>query len=196
MLADSADNAWASGHDVWCVHAGPPDGLPALLPAGTPLLVQRGAGLAEALAAAQGDLHALGYDHVVLLGADCPTVEPAYLRAAATALRSTELVLGPATDGGYNLIGTRRAHAGLFAVEMSTPRVLTDTLTRARALGLGSRCLAPRRDLDTVDDLRSALEAGELRRAPRTAALVRQLWSGPPQRLIPRHAGQRRAGAR
>ena len=193
MLADSADNARASGHDVWCVHAGAPDGLPALLPAGTPLLAQRGAGLAEALAAAQRDLHALGYDRVVLLGADCPTVEPAYLRAAATALRTSQLVLGPASDGGYNLIGTRRAHASLFAVEMSTPRVLTDTLVRARALRLSSRCLPPRRDLDTVEDLRCALQAGELSHAPRTATLVRQLRSCPPQRLTPRPAGQRRA---
>jgi uncharacterized protein len=175
LIADTGANAAATGHDVWGVHAGAPDGIAELLPAGARLLAQRGHGLAERLATAQADLHARGYGRVVLLGGDCPTVDAAYLTQAVAALDVHDIVLGPACDGGYTLIGTRRPHPRLFDVEMSTPRVLGDTLAHAAATGLRCRCLAPRYDLDTAADLLAAADAGQLGHAPRTATLVRRL---------------------
>jgi uncharacterized protein len=185
MLADTAANAAATGHDLWCVYAGDPDGLPALLPGGARLLAQRGDNLARRLAAAQTDLHGRGYERVLLLGGDCPTVEPAYLAEAVAALRDHDVVLGPAVDGGYTLIGTRRAEPALFDVEMSTPHVLSETLSRAAAVGLRAWSLAPRRDLDTADDIAAALAEGQLDAAPRTAALVGALWHCLQTGLVP-----------
>jgi uncharacterized protein len=169
LLLDTAASAAATGHDVWCVHLGDPAGLGALLP-GVPLLAQRGADLGERLAGAQADLHGRGYDRVVLLG-DCPTVEPALLAAAVAALDGADVVLGPARDGGYTLIGTAVPRPEVLVdVEMSTPRVLADTLARAEAAALRVALVAERHDLDTVADLAAALAAGQLDHAPRTRA--------------------------
>jgi uncharacterized protein len=162
LLLDTAASAAATGHDVWCVHLGDPAGQER---------AQRGADLGERLAGAQADLHGRGYDRVVLLGADCPTVEPALLAAAVAALDGADVVLGPARDVGYTLIGTAVPRPEVLVdVEMSTPRVLADTLARAEAAALRVALVAERHDLDTVADLAAALAAGQLDHAPRTRA--------------------------
>jgi uncharacterized protein len=172
LLADTAANAAATGHDLWAVHTGEEDGIAALLPPDTPLLAQRGEGLAERLAAAQADLHRVGYLRVVLLGGDCPTVTPCYLMEAIALLDVHDVVLGAAADGGYTLIGSSGVAPALFAVEMSTPRVLADTLDRAAAGGLRFARLPARHDLDDAEDLLDAAATGQLASAPRTSALV------------------------
>ena len=47
------------------------------------------------------------YSAVILVGSDCPAIDPAYLASAVTALQSAPVVVGPAVDGGYVLIGAR-----------------------------------------------------------------------------------------
>lgn len=178
MLADSAQTVAAVDAAAWCVHTGDPALLRAHLPAGTALLAQRGAGLAERLAAAQADLHARGHDRVLLIGGDCPTLDRDDLVAALAVLDDHDVVLAPAVDGGYTAVGTRRPCAALFAVEMSTDRVLDETVARARAAGLSVGVTAVRGDLDTAEDLVAALDAGWLRHAPRTAAWARRVRAG------------------
>jgi rSAM/selenodomain-associated transferase 1 len=83
----------------------------------------------------------LGADHagVVLVNADSPTLPASILRAAASALRGGEdrLVLSPAFDGGYTLIGLTRPHARVFAdIPWSTPQVYALTLERAAEAGV------------------------------------------------------------
>jgi glycosyltransferase A (GT-A) superfamily protein (DUF2064 family) len=160
------------------VHAGAPTALRALLAGDVGMVAQRGAGLAERLAAAQADLHAAGYGRVLLIGADCPTLDAAYLRDAAGLLDRAEVVLGPACDGGYTLIGSRAPEPGLFEVTMSTPRVLRDTQARARALGRSTALLDPRHDLDVIADFAAALAAGQLDHAPRARRWARVLSGG------------------
>lgn len=91
---------------------------------------------------------------VIGIGADCPTLTLDHLTAAFAALADHDLVLGPATDGGYYLVGLNGFPAGLFAdIPWSTPRVLHETLARAKALGLHHHLLETLPDVDRPEDL-------------------------------------------
>lgn len=93
-------------------------------------------------------------EHAVLIGADCPGLSAVELDAAFTALKTgTDVVLGPAQDGGYYLIGMSVHHAGLFQnISWSTDRVLAETLQQLRVLGLNWHTLPVHRDIDTAED--------------------------------------------
>jgi hypothetical protein len=91
----------------------------------------------------------------LVIGSDCPALTPDHLRKAAGALRDgAEVVLIPAEDGGYVLIGARQARPELFEGMMwSTAAVLADTRERIAALGFEHVELPPLWDVDTADDL-------------------------------------------
>jgi len=155
------------------------DGAPGdWLPAGFDVIPQRGGGLDERLAAAFADAHATLPLPMVLVGMDTPQVTPRLLADAAGSLVSGEAdaVFGPATDGGFWLLGLRRPDRSLLAgVPMSRPdtgRLQIDRLTSA-----GLRvAMAP--ELTDVDTFREAeLVAGT---APdsRFAAALGQAMAG------------------
>jgi hypothetical protein len=76
-----------------------------------------------------------------------------------TLLAAHDVVLGPALDGGYYLIGLRKPSPELFAgIPWSTDRVLPLTQQKAAALGLHTALLPVRRDIDTIDDLMAVIE--------------------------------------
>jgi len=109
--------------------------------------------------------------HVLLLGTDVPAIDHEDLRAAHRALREgADVVLGPAEDGGYWLIGVRRHADSLFeGIPWSTEAVLECTRQRLRALGWQWHELPPRWDLDRPEDLvRTAAD-------PRLASLLTDL---------------------
>jgi rSAM/selenodomain-associated transferase 1 len=91
----------------------------------------------------------------LLVGTDIPLLTADHLREAEETLRSNGgVVLGPADDGGYYLIGMREAHAGLFeGIAWGTARVLTDTLRAAERIGVEARLVRGAYDIDTIDDL-------------------------------------------
>jgi rSAM/selenodomain-associated transferase 1 len=95
-------------------------------------------------------------DAALLVGSDIPTLTADHLLEAADTLRASGgVVIGPADDGGYYLIGMTRAHAGLFEdVEWGTESVLTDTLRAAARIGVEARLVRSAYDVDTIDDLR------------------------------------------
>lgn len=91
----------------------------------------------------------------LLIGTDAPALDAAVLWAAAAALVEHELVFVPALDGGYALVGQRRADARWFAdMRWSHPRVMADTRERLRAAGVGWTELAAVADIDEPADLR------------------------------------------
>lgn len=91
---------------------------------------------------------------VLLIGTDAPGLDAGVLRYAAAALMSHDAVAGPASDGGYVLIGLSRPAPGLFAgVAWSTPDVMAQTRTRAAALGLNMFELPTLHDVDEPADL-------------------------------------------
>ena len=109
-----------------------------------------------------------GYRRVVVAGSDCPGLAPHHLEGALDGLTRHPVVLGPACDGGYWLVGVRAPALDVFTdIPWSTPGVLNATRARLRALGVGWLELEPLHDLDTEADLRRALEGeslgGELR---------------------------------
>jgi rSAM/selenodomain-associated transferase 1 len=90
----------------------------------------------------------------LVIGTDCPALTAEILRAAAHALQEADVVLIPAEDGGYVLIGARAAHAELFTgIAWGTPTVLTETRARILDLALPTIELAPLWDVDTEGDL-------------------------------------------
>ena len=124
---------------------------------GIALLPQRGASLGERMHAVFVDLCHVGYRQVVLVGTDIPTLRAASVRKAFGILEQGrgDLVLGPADDGGYYLIGLNRPEAGLFSgIAWSTGSVLEQTLTKARQLGLRVRTVAGTYDIDVAEDLK------------------------------------------
>ncbi|NUM73224.1 TIGR04282 family arsenosugar biosynthesis glycosyltransferase [candidate division KSB1 bacterium] len=94
------------------------------------------------------------YQRVITIGSDSPTLPPAYLKEAAEALASHDLVLGPAEDGGYYLIGLKSAPAELFeGIAWSTEKVLQQTLAAAQRLGLRVHLLPEWYDVDDLPAL-------------------------------------------
>ena len=92
----------------------------------------------------------------VIIGTDCPGLTTGHLTAAFAALRTNDVVLGPAVDGGYYLLGMTRLHPALFANKpWSTATVRAETLADAARLGLRVHLLPELQDVDTVDDLRA-----------------------------------------
>jgi len=95
-----------------------------------------------------------GIERVVLIGIDCPDLETTILAQAFAALQTVDVVLGPAIDGGYYLIGLRRWVPDLFeAIPWGSDRVLALTLDRAQACAATVQQLVPLPDLDRPEDL-------------------------------------------
>ena len=108
-----------------------------ILPANFDLLPQRGNGFGERLANAAEDLLMSVLNPAVLINSDSPTVTVNAFREAATELRRRDdlIVLGPADDGGYYLIGMKKLHGGLFDdIDWSTERVFAQTVECATNL--------------------------------------------------------------
>lgn len=115
---------------------------------------QEGKSLGERLVHAFGTAFGRGCRQVVIIGSDSPTLPPATIDQAFTALGEADIVLGPATDGGYYLIGLSRPCMSLFDdVAWSTDQVFERTAKNAQAQGYRLRVLPTHYDVDTVEDL-------------------------------------------
>lgn len=94
------------------------------------------------------------YGKVILVGSDCPAIDRGYLEQAVHALDSAPLVLGPAQDGGYVLIGASSINEALFDnIPWGTAQVYTATVSAMRQQGLCWSELAALADVDRPDDL-------------------------------------------
>jgi rSAM/selenodomain-associated transferase 1 len=127
-----------------------------LLPDGFTLLSQRGESFGDRLFHAAEDLFTAGYESLCLINSDSPTLPQALFVEAVTALArlGDRVVLGAADDGGYYLIGLKRAHRRLFTdIEWSTSRVLMQTIERAAEIGLEVQLLPAWYDVDNAESL-------------------------------------------
>lgn len=105
-------------------------------------------------------IFARGYRHVLIIGTDVPTVPLDHFKQALIRLEQCDLVLGPAHDGGYYLIGLKQPCPRLFLdVPWSTDQVLNLTLDKAATVGLKTALIEPWRDVDTLDDLLALIDA-------------------------------------
>jgi rSAM/selenodomain-associated transferase 1 len=97
-----------------------------------------------------------GARRVIMIGSDCPGVDAGLVSRALAGLDEHDVVLGPAHDGGYYLIGLRAPVPQLFrGIAWSTEVVLGQTVARARPLGLRVVLLPKLRDVDTASDARA-----------------------------------------
>ena len=116
--------------------------------------LQHGPDLGARMFHAFRELLAESENGAIIIGSDCLDLTRRHLLLAAQALADHELVLAPAEDGGYALIGCRGAHPGLFdRVTWSSDRVLRQTLKNARRLDYRVSLLDTVRDIDTLQDL-------------------------------------------
>ena len=163
FLCDAADNILSAGAlaniSGWMAYApaGSEPFFRAHLPQSIGLIETAAPDFGECLFHAASTLLRAGHGAVCLLNSDSPTLPVGYLAAAATLLAAPgdRLVLGPAIDGGYYLIGMKRPYPGLFeGVTWSTDQVLTQTLARAESLGLPVLELPTWYDVDDTETLR------------------------------------------
>jgi hypothetical protein len=110
--------------------------------------------LGDRMASAFQASFAAGMTAGVLIGSDCPDLNASLMAEAFQLLRQHDLVLGPALDGGYYLIGLRRLIPELFTgIPWSTAEVLQQTITIAKRLGLAVAKLPLLSDVDRPEDL-------------------------------------------
>ena len=192
FIRDAAENIAAAAEQVAIegyIAFAPPDAeaeFHLLLAPGTRVLPSRRPGLGTSLYDAAADLLGAGYGAVCLVNSDSPTLPTAVLVAAARALlpAGDRLVLGPAEDGGYYLIGLKRAHHRLFEdIAWSTSKVLAQTEDRAGELGLAVTKLPVWYDVDDIGglhrlraELARAGDTSEAYHAKHTSRFLRNLF--------------------
>ncbi len=140
-----------------------------ILPPTFSLLPQRGQSFDARLTSAIEDLLRIGFGSVCLINSDSPTVPPASFVEAVRALSEPgdRMVLGPAEDGGYFLIGVKKLHRRLFEeIDWSTERVFQQTMKRAREINLEVHELP--RGLDVDDEQSLSLLCQELLQSSET----------------------------
>ncbi|MHC5084658.1 MAG: TIGR04283 family arsenosugar biosynthesis glycosyltransferase [Planctomycetota bacterium] len=114
-----------------------------------------------------------GFRHVVLIGCDCPDNDSVNLSAAFEALKQNDMVIGPALDGGYYLIGLGSYVAELFSgIPWGHQSVLEETLAVARCNELNIKHLPPFSDVDRPEDVSICQKQGLLAADVQTISVI------------------------
>jgi len=157
LLDHTVETSLASGVEVLLSLAQEPDrewvdGL------GLPFEVQGGGDLGERMTECFARRFSNGGERVVIIGSDNAHLESDDIRSALAALEENPVVLGPAEDGGYWLVGQRGPGVDLFSdIPWSAPNTLDATRSRLRDLSVEWHELEVLPDIDTVEDLRGAI---------------------------------------
>lgn len=116
--------------------------------------VQQPGDLGQRMEAAFETAFAEGYTSVLIIGSDCLQLTSDIILRAFRELEQHEVVIGPALDGGYYLLGMKHLHPELFREKQwSTERVFPDTLYDIERLGLSHALLPRLSDIDYAEDL-------------------------------------------
>jgi len=161
IAATVEDVAGEAGSDCYAIYtpAGSEAELTLLLPERVELLAQSDGDLGARLIAMTHTLFSAGHRGVILVGTDGPTLPHAILRDAVAFCQRDNVVVSPALDGGYTLIGLSRPHDEIFTgIAWSTSQVYAQTRQRVSQLGLTIVELPLWYDVDDADGLRT-LEA-------------------------------------
>jgi uncharacterized protein len=152
---------------------------------------QRGSTLGERMREGTRDLLTSGFDAVVLIGSDLPTLPPSHVSAALAILmrRDEVLVLGPAEDGGYYMIGLTQSRPEFFEhIPWGTPLVLQRTRDAAEAIGIPVETIPHWYDVDSASDLRRVWHHSE--RPSNTARHTRDWLAAAPPAVRARIDGE------
>jgi rSAM/selenodomain-associated transferase 1 len=142
-------------------------------------LPQQGTDIGERMRSCFEQAFALGFQRVVLIGSDTPDLPGTYLRDAFMVLKTQEVVLGPAADGGYYLIGFRNTTfiPKVFeTIHWSTPTVLAETMIILQKANRSVGLLPEWSDVDTIADLRALVTRAKNTafKSSRTISYLRQ----------------------
>lgn len=95
-----------------------------------------------------------GYEKVVIIGTDCFELDAEIIMKAFQQLMENDVVIGPAKDGGYYLLGLKKNHAQIFHnIAWSTATVFEETVAKSKELELTHHCLQELNDIDEEKDL-------------------------------------------
>ena len=96
-----------------------------------------------------------GFKRVILIGSDCPDISRQIIQQGFAHLQQKDIVIGPAYDGGYYLIGLRQPREEVFQdIEWGTEKVFQQTCDKIKAAGSSFTLLPTLRDVDRVEDLK------------------------------------------
>lgn len=156
FIKDIVNVVLASGFKLYVYHAPAKDITPLeeCLPQGLPLTPQTGACMGERMFYAFSEV-LKAHGKCILIGSDIPRLKTEFIAAAFAKLSNHDMVIGPSDDGGYYLLGLKRAEMALFSLEhYGTGNVLNLTLAAAESLGLEVAEIETCSDVDVEDDLR------------------------------------------
>ncbi|WP_179004709.1 TIGR04282 family arsenosugar biosynthesis glycosyltransferase [Winogradskyella forsetii] len=116
--------------------------------------VQNGKDLGERMLNAFKDGFDSGYKKIVLIGSDLPEISSTHISNGLKALETSDVVFGPAEDGGYYLVGLSKMHTSIFTNKpWSQPHLLTETLQELHKNNIAVSTLDTLNDIDTYEDL-------------------------------------------
>ena len=118
--------------------------------------LQRGDDLGERMQNAFADAFAQGKERVIIIGSDCLELETYMIKEAFAVLENNDVVLGPAKDGGYYMIGMTAFLPTLFEDKnWSTDDLLMDTILDLKKMNAKYYLLKTLNDIDTIEDLKA-----------------------------------------
>ena len=117
--------------------------------------VQNGEDLGRRMENAFADAFVEGNEEVIIIGTDCAELSAEIIMKGFAHLRKYDVIIGPATDGGYYLLGMNKLHPGLFRdIDWSTDKVLEQTISVCRQNKIDFHLLPELSDIDNEADLR------------------------------------------
>jgi rSAM/selenodomain-associated transferase 1 len=138
------------------------------------LYVQRGMNLGENMYCSFEDLLD-DYDKVVIIGCDVPDLSTAAIVKAFNALDSYDVVMGPADDGGFYLIGMKRPHDIFSNMPWGTERLLDEQVKLIKEKKLTFVMLDKMPDVDTMDELKALKKTLKKEDAPNTYEFIKNM---------------------
>ncbi|WP_455245649.1 TIGR04282 family arsenosugar biosynthesis glycosyltransferase [Petrachloros mirabilis] len=130
---------------------------------GVNLIDQEGEDLGIRMHRAFETMFARGYRQVLIVGTDVPSLPLDHYKQAVDLLEKYDVVFGPALDGGYYMIGLKKPVPELFKkISWSTDQVLAESCEKSKSLGLSVGLIPEWRDVDSIDDLQSLIEASAI----------------------------------
>ncbi len=151
---------------------------------------QEGEGLGTRMSNAFLSLFSSGTKKTLLIGTDIPDISKEIIEKASEMLDIYDIVIGPALDGGYYLLGMKKLYNTLFEkIQFSVNTVLSQTILEVEKLGLSYFILPKLQDIDTEEDLKNWLNNGSRSNLKKEINLIYNLINGRvPQRCI--HCGE------
>lgn len=181
FVSDILSTLEKTGHPIILCHDPPndPEAIRRWLGSRHPLMPQHTGDLGERMADAFRNGFSRGFDQAVLIGTDIPDLPSAFVREAFSELTEHPVVIGPAEDGGYYLIGFRSdsfTPEVFKGIHWSTSSVLLQTRRILKTLGHKYHLLPNWKDIDTALDLKALNKNPHSpRNAPNTLAYLSKM---------------------